>query len=419
MIELTPVEEKSIIFTLGFSKADGLTYTSNFDYINLFFLIKSYGCDKKLELLADLKEQILKFGPNATYLTSLSPLNEQLLESRGHLELSQDELDLMKVIFCEMHFLTIHLKKIDWINENARNINLSENGLYVRYGVVELRVIENFFRIRDKCVDSVSNVIGRLDDESFIFKSMNQGQCKWISADDYEFNLKALMTNAGFYFSKNLEQAKNDLSYWAHKYLEGLKLGQLFLCPPGYPFFWNVWNILEKDYKGHVEYVNFPDPERFFGMLKGKKVLIVTPFKELCERMVSEKRLQNLYKNFTVDTEFIFIKSPMSIYPSRPSESWSSSFNELVNITAESFVNNKADIFMGSCGCYGIPLATEMYKKFNCPSVYYGNFLHTLLGIRQGCSKDFGDGFINEELRLDSDLSKYQNLSLIDGGRYV
>jgi hypothetical protein len=68
--------------------------------------MKNCGCDKKSELFADLKEAILKFGPNASYLKSLSPLNEQLLESRGLGELSQDEIDLMKIIFLKCIILS-------------------------------------------------------------------------------------------------------------------------------------------------------------------------------------------------------------------------------------------------------------------------------------------------------------------------
>ena len=249
MIELTAVGKKTTAFTLGFSKGDGLIYSGNYDYINLFFLIKNYRYEKKFKLFADLKESILKFGPDATYITSLSPLNEHLLESRGLLELSQDEIDLMKVIFCEMHTLTASLKKIDWVTESAKHIDISKIGLYVRYGNVELRVIENFLRNRKECISSISNVLARLDQESFIYKSMNTGKCKWLTSDDYEFNLKALMTNAGFYFSKNIDQARNDLSYWANKYFEGLKLGQLFLYPSAYPFFLNIWSLLEKRYQ--------------------------------------------------------------------------------------------------------------------------------------------------------------------------
>ena len=408
-------------FTFGFSNIDSIFYSDNlYSYINLHFLIKNYGKNKD-ELIKNLKELIFKFVPNAKFITSGSPLNQQLQQSRGLNYLSQSEIDLMKMIFCEAHILTFNLVKIDWVPEDAIPVNISENGLYVRYGNVELRVIENFFRNRDKSINSIANILPNLNDKDFIFKKMNPDEYKWLSSQDFDFNLKALMTNAGFYFSENFEEAKNDLSYWAHKYLEGLKLGKLFLYPGAYPFFWNIWNFLENNNEQYVQYASFPDPQNFFKMLKGKKVLVVTPFKELLDRMISESRLKNLYKNFIIDDiDFTFLQSPMSIYPHRPDLSWSASYNNLLNSASDFFINKNADIFLASCGCYGIPLTTDIYKKFNCPSVYYGNWLNTLLGIKQACSINFGnDGLINDQLRLESDLGKYENLNLIDGGRYI
>ena len=153
------------------------------------------------------------------------------------------------------------------------------------------------------------------------------------------------MTNAGFYLSTDPSKAKDDLKNWCEKYYHGLKTGSLFLYPAADPFFFNVRKRIEFDNKSIVKYNFFPQPEDFFKMLKGKRVLIVSPFKTLLEKMVSESRLKNLYKNFLIDdTDFYFIQAPISIYPNRPGYSWTESYLELYDNTSKIIESAHIDI---------------------------------------------------------------------------
>jgi hypothetical protein len=154
-------------------------------------------------------------------------------------------------------------------------------------------------------------------------------------------------------------------------------------------------------------------------MLKGKNVLVLSPFKNQIDRMIKEGRLEKLYKKFKIsDINFITIEAPISTYPNRPGTGWTDSFTKLKSNIDIQFKNIKIDFFTASCGCYGIPICEYVYSEHMCTSLYYGNWLNTILGIRQKCSLDWVSE-INQELRIDGDLAQYKNIEKIDDGRYL
>lgn len=404
-------------------------------FINTYVFIKLYKNDylllsKELETLIEKislsfekieKEEV----GQVSYVTTSALLNTELMiDPLGVSALTHDEIDILKYIITETYRLTSALNKVDWIYENFPLPDFSENKLYLRYGNVELRVIESFIRERIKLSD-IEDIIQNQRDAVYVNKEKLEDNCRWLTAVDTRFNLKALMHTAGFYYPDSSESAAEvgmkDLNLWISKYLTGLASASLFSYPGCYPFFFNVWKYLKDQASFNGEHLNFPNPGKFFEMLKGKRVLIVTPFKTLFDRMVSEYRLKNLYHDFVIDDiNIITIEAPVSTYPNKPDTSWGASYKKLGSQVDQVFSNEKIDIFMASCGCYGLPLTTDVFNKYSCCSVYYGNYLNTLFGIRQKASKDFMAGKLDESQRLDSDLSsRFEGMNKVDGGRYV
>lgn len=395
--------------------------------INTYVLIKIYKNDYAL-LSTELKVLIEKISIQAeriSYVTTNTLLNAELMaDTLGVSALAQEEIDILKYIITETYILTSALPKVDWLFENFPLPDFSKNKLYLRYGNVELRVIESFIRNRIELTD-IQDIILNQQDAVYINKDKVEDKCRWLTAVDTKFNLKALMHTAGFYFPDFADNATeigmSDLNLWISKYLSGLTSASLFSYPGCYPFFFNVWKHLKDQPSFNGELLNFPSPDKFFEMLKGKTVLIVTPFKSLFDRMVSEHRLKNLYHDFVIDDiDIITIEAPVSTYPNKPDINWSLSYKKLINQVDEAFQDKKIDIFMASCGCYGLPLTTDVFDKYLCCSVYFGNYLNTLFGIRQNASRDFMKDKIDESQRLDSDLaSRFVGMSQVDGGRYA
>jgi hypothetical protein len=414
-------------YALGYENSSSSKYfDDDICFINTAPIINS--CSD----ISCIRSDLIKIAGNVKnddyYISTIAPLNSELIKASAFDNLSSSKVVTLKKIIVETHQIFRENKNIEWVNENFKTADFNIKGLYIRYGNVELRAIEGLLYAPENIYTDISCLLNKSEDENFYYQKMNEDETKWISASDTMFNLKALITNAGFYLASNVEDSIKDISIWKKKYLESFTDDnvKLFPYPPCYPWFLNIWGYLYREArlsgKSYVpNYVNFPEPEYFFNSLKNKKVLIVTPFKEIIDRMINENRLKNLYKNFQISNiEFITISAPISTYPNRPDVSWSNSYNKLLDEVIKAIeINQGIDIFTASCGSYGIPLCSEIYQKFDTTSFYFGNYLHTILGVRQGCSLNFGSGIINDEMRIDSDLSKYKNMHLIDAGRYI
>jgi hypothetical protein len=413
--------------SIGFNSKSNFNHAKTYEkkdivYINAYYFIKKFPNDLS-QLSAGLSS--LMQGLNVDgYILSSSALNLELIgDAEGFASLTQQEIDILKYIMVELFRLTPNLNKIDYFHENLPLPNFSEKKLFIRYGNVELRVIENFIRNKISLLD-IKSIISNINNSEFMYERKTEDMCKWLTAADSLHNLKALITNAGFYLPTEHADAAtvglSDLLLWVSKYLKGLSIGSFFSYPGCYPFFFNIQKHLFEQGKRDLEYVSFPSAQIFFQMLEGKTIVFVTPFKKLIDQMISEKRLEKLYVDFDINNiNLITIQAPFSIFPTRPDDKWSSSYEKLTNKVDQAFQKDKIDIFMASCGCYGIPITTEVHQKYDCCSIYFGNYLNTLFGIRQTCSENFMIGKCNDELRLDGDLAKYPNLALVDNGRYL
>ncbi len=410
-------------FAIGFKQIESLTYlVGDIKYLNAHFLINHINDISLANLLDKFLEEVNI--DNDEFIIPIGLLNNELIVNDGMKELEHSQIDLIKFVITELHFRMEKTKKIDWIHENFSSANFDEKKLFLRYGNVELRALEFAIRNPQLLPGIVENVTANIKDANFIYTQMLSGAERWLFAGDGNFNIRALMSNAGFYFSLDPSKALIDLSAWIEKYFQGFLVPgcQLFPYPGCYPFFLNVWKELSVLKQTYVpSYSNFPSPSQFFSMLRGRRVLVLTPFKELMERMVSENRLKHLYKNFEITgVDFVFCQAPVSLYPARPGDGWLETFDNITLEVSSLISRHNIDIFFASCGSYGVPITSHIYNEFNITSVYYGNFLNTLFGIKQQCSINYEVGNINENLRLDSDLgSRYSNVQLIDGGRYV
>lgn len=231
-------------------------------------------------------------------------------------------------------------------------------------------------------------------------------------------NIAQLRTNAGWYASPS--NAIDVLDDWCDRYVTGLQSGLLLpthahdmlklACE--LPSFRN-----KKLYKFDDTWV--------IEKLRDSRVVLVSSFSELALRQFSSGNQEKLW----LDAGFAgsmssleVIDSPMSVYPYRPLSSWTESFNALCEETALAIEHSSADTLIASCGCYGLPLAHEMNRRFGITCMYIGHVALMYFGV-------YSRAFHNYPFYMKtksntawalSDLERrFPEVARIDKGRYV
>ncbi|MGE0719532.1 MAG: glycosyltransferase [Alphaproteobacteria bacterium] len=116
------------------------------------------------------------------------------------------------------------------------------------------------------------------------------------------------------------------------------------------------------------------------------------------------------------------LPAPMTIWPYATGDSWSHDFAELCERSARAIVEDDADVFLASCGAYGLPLVHEMHRRFGIACVYYGHAMNMYLGVFTNAFRDlrFFRMVADAERWLPSDLAaRYPLVARVDNGRYV
>jgi len=387
---------------------------------NLASFCSSDGCSAT-EAISQLEVACQYLHPNDSFVFTYDALNDDIISSLDILQSERiaiyENLNTLLtrcISFCAGR----KQEKVTWTpNQFGHAAFDGTPSLLVRWGIVELRVLDNFLHAPNQCFSALRSVSENLSDEQAMYFP---NRAHWLSSEDFEFNLKALMTNAGFYAGNSFRHTKEALVEWAYHYLHGVSDGILFPVPGGYPFFFGTKQTIYNWTKARPNYLNFPTPESFYISLSEKSILLVTPFAEQIQSAFSENKTFQLYKdlaipNFRIKT----IKAPISTYPNRPGSSWLESFRQLTAQIDYAFKQERFDLFFAAAGCYGIPLCHYAFKTFGCMSIYYGNHINTLFGILQRCSDDFMKSSRIEENWVHSDLSKFANVDRIDDGRYI
>jgi len=356
-------------------------------------------------------------------VTSFEPLNSDLraalTRKKAFSPEDYDRISKLITVF-GLYFRQKPFRKKHWIASQAQQIRQWEPKFYGRYWNVELRVIDSYLRNQSKIGVKLAEIQHHLADENYMYQG--SGSVHWLSAADVNFNLRRLMTNAGFYLSDNPAETDGEaLCFWAKKYLDALAGTHfLFPYPTCYPNFFVPQDHLFRQQGVIKDYVAFPEPEKFYATLKGHDILLMTPFYNEVNGLYSSKRLFNLYTDIAVpDFSLTAVPAYISTYPNRPHGSWNETFQHLIAEIDRAFAANTFSIFFASCGCYGMPICHYVHTRYGCTSVYIGNYINTLFGILQQCSETFmQERRINENWAIGN-LTQFKNVAKIDGGRYT
>ena len=290
------------------------------------------------------------------------------------------------------------------------------DGVYGRYGNVELSVLESWIRDSQELYAQQREIISNLEDEEYMYASAQRSY--FLSASDVNFNLRRLMTNAGFYAP--LQQEDESLQVWCDLYYRAIKNSRML-----FPYMAVLPNFLVVQDKilaegGEISYAGFPSHAAFYALLEGKDVLLVTPFASQINQLYADGRMFDLYADVKVPRfKLRAVPSYISTYPNRPHGSWLETFGALCAAIDQEFQNRPFTIFFASAGCYGMPLADYVHERYGGPAVYNGNWINALFGIRQACTENAFASSRKLHNWAKSDLASVPNVARIDGGRYT
>jgi hypothetical protein len=217
--------------------------------------------------------------------------------------------------------------------------------------------------------------------------------------------------NAGFYgsndfvtYSKMYKEACDNADLHAYWNFQGFVEMEDFLVP-------EEKTLIEP---GSLESFRFDNP--WTKALEGKKILIVSPFKETIDKQLKVKDKIWTNQNILPDATYITYKSVQSIGGLGPHKDWYESFH----LMCDEISKIDFDIALLGCGSYGLPLSNFIKMKLNRSSIYIGGGLQLYFGIkgkRWEGSEDITK-FYNEFWTRPSSSEMPQHGKLVEGGCY-
>ena len=159
--------------------------------------------------------------------------------------------------------------------------------------------------------------------------------------------------------------------------------------------------------------------------LKGKKVLIISPFVDSFQKQISNNFKMFKDKNnndgdiFLPNQEFVFYKSFNTLAGNHIHNNWIETFN----IMCKDIEKLEFDIALVSCGGYGLPLCNFIKTSMNKSAIYVGGGLQLLFGVigNRWLSHPTILKIINEnqtKFIRPSDNEIVKNVGIVEGGCY-
>ena len=122
----------------------------------------------------------------------------------------------------------------------------------------------------------------------------------------------------------------------------------------------------------------FLKKEHWLKSLKGKKVLIISPFIESMKKQ-EQKGFHNIMdSSWFEDIELSYIIPPLTLAGNHQNKDWSEHYKEFLKRLNE---HKEFDVALVSCGGYGMPVCNYIYSEMKKSVIYIGGALQLFFGI--------------------------------------
>ena len=204
--------------------------------------------------------------------------------------------------------------------------------------------------------------------------------------------LCALHVEEGFYAATSAPLAS--LRAWAESSLALLAQSQWLLDlqqPMG--SWWAVLQGLVQEHSRLPDLVVWPEEERFYQLLAGQEVLVVSP---LAAQVEEQHRSGNAFAVF-VDLAIApyglrCVEAPASLYPERPNRGFEASLAACLEGVEVLARQRPFSVFLCAAGAYDLPLCQAVRDRYGDSCVAIGASLHARFGIEQPVSQHWRCG---------------------------
>lgn len=208
------------------------------------------------------------------------------------------------------------------------------------------------------------------------FMVLRQGNVEATAILQKEGIYEQMLTNAGFY--GDLEIYK----IWKNDYIKALTNMDCHLDVVSCPSFVVCGDVLTKlnIWKPTLAYIERIDFWiNLFEIFKkfNKKICIVSYFAN--EMATQYKNIKKIFTHTDLSGVHVrFVESWNTIKGNEPHKHWCDTLERL----KKKIDNTDDDIYLVSCGCYGLPLCNYIKEHKNANSIYVGGLLQMLFGLK-------------------------------------
>lgn len=315
------------------------------------------------------------------YGTIYTSIDDILQESKDKdVDLIRDNLVLLySHQYMEKYKIENRMNNVlDFIKYNPNKLDKTKTYFIGRYGIIELRMIENYLKYGTSYVTKINDIFSEYNINKLKYYENQYTPSDWIGYNNPEYALIKICTNAGFYCtSTNYIDNEYILKEFCEFYLSGLRnMTYISRCNQC-----KLWYLYINKFCEHKDEI-IMNQDTIFDVSDNKNICFISYFADSIKKLYDNGNIFKLYKtrNFTFNKLYT-IKSFITTYGNYPHSNWLETYNILCNQIDDLIKNEKVDLFIINAGCYGIPLANHVFMKHNISVIHDGHYLNGFFGI--------------------------------------
>jgi len=164
--------------------------------------------------------------------------------------------------------------------------------------------------------------------------------------------------------------------------------------------------------------------ENWMEPLKGKSVLVISPFAKTFQKQIDSGRVAQAFDSeWFKGTTFSFCKPPLTLAGNHQERVWQEHFQEFKENIRKQVAIQKPDVCLASGGGYGMPICDFLVQELGVSAIYVGGALQLFFGVMG--SRWLGNETIQRYVKAcpsawvkPSEEERPPNLQRVEGGCY-
>jgi len=196
-----------------------------------------------------------------------------------------------------------------------------------------------------------------------------------------QLHLQQLVNNSGI-FVKTQEDIREYVTAMMRSFQHSTLIG--IWDRPGWPAQDFLVNISKKPtvQAQALEPFYFLGRDNWMEPLKGKSVLIISPFAKTFQEQIDSGRMAQAFDSeWFKGTTFSFCKPPLTLAGNHGEVLWQDRMKEFKGRLRAQIAQQKPDVCLASCGGYGMPICDFLVQELGVSAIYVGGALQLFFGV--------------------------------------